>query len=41
MFFPIVPRGQAGIRLMLRGDMTAVMVNEFVTVLEDVLEEYA
>jgi 7-keto-8-aminopelargonate synthetase-like enzyme len=41
MFFPIVPRGQAGIRLMLRGDMTAAMTNDFVTVLEDVLEEYA
>lgn len=41
MFFPIVPRGQAGIRLMLRGDMTAAMTEDFVAVLEDVLEEFA
>lgn len=39
MFFPIVPRGQAGIRLMLRGDMTASMTEDFVTVLEDVLDQ--
>lgn len=39
MFFPIVPRGQAGIRLMLRGDMTASMTEDFVTVLQDVLDE--
>lgn len=40
MFFPIVPRGQAGIRLMLRGDMTTTMTEDFVTVLEDVLDEF-
>lgn len=39
MFFPVVPRGQAGIRLMLRGDMTASMTEEFVTVLGDVLDD--
>ncbi|MFJ8646042.1 aminotransferase class I/II-fold pyridoxal phosphate-dependent enzyme [Streptomyces sp. NPDC093546] len=41
MFFPVVPRGQAGIRLMLRGDMTAAMTERFVTVLEDVLDGFA
>jgi 7-keto-8-aminopelargonate synthetase-like enzyme len=40
MFFPIVPRGQAGVRLMLRGDMTARMTEDFIGVLEDVLDEY-
>lgn len=39
MFFPIVARGQAGIRLMLRGDMTAEMTEDFATVLEDALDE--
>jgi 7-keto-8-aminopelargonate synthetase-like enzyme len=39
MFFPIVPRGQAGIRLMLRGDMTASMTEDFTTVLEHVLDD--
>ena len=41
MFFPIVARGQAGIRLMLRGDMTAEMTEDFATVLEDALDEFA
>lgn len=41
MFFPIVPRGQAGVRLMLRGDMDAELTEEFVSVLEDVLDEFA
>ncbi|WP_424892528.1 aminotransferase class I/II-fold pyridoxal phosphate-dependent enzyme [Streptomyces sp. XH2] len=39
MFFPVVPRGQAGVRLMLRGDMTTAMTEDFVTVLEDVLDD--
>ena len=37
MFFPIVAKGQAGVRLMLRGDMTSAMTEEFATVLEDEL----
>jgi 7-keto-8-aminopelargonate synthetase-like enzyme len=41
MFFPIVPRGQSGVRLMLRGDMTTTMTEDFVSVLEDVLDEHA
>ncbi|HEU5269373.1 MAG TPA: aminotransferase class I/II-fold pyridoxal phosphate-dependent enzyme [Jatrophihabitans sp.] len=41
MFFPIVARGQAGIRLMLRGDMTGEMTEDFATVLEDALDECA
>lgn len=41
MFFPIVARGQAGVRMMLRGDMTSTMTDDFVTVLEDVLDEFA
>ncbi|MFF4060708.1 aminotransferase class I/II-fold pyridoxal phosphate-dependent enzyme [Streptomyces sp. NPDC001668] len=40
MFFPVVPRGQAGIRLMLRGDMTAAMTETFVDTLEDVLDGF-
>ena len=39
MFFPIVARGQAGVRLMLRGDMTTAMTEEFVSALEDALDE--
>ena len=39
MFFPIVARGQSGIRLMLRGDMTSEMTEDFATVLEDALDE--
>ncbi|WP_069166845.1 aminotransferase class I/II-fold pyridoxal phosphate-dependent enzyme [Nocardia altamirensis] len=41
MFFPIVARGQAGVRMMLRGDMTGAMTEDFVAVLEDVLDEFA
>lgn len=41
MFFPIVARGQAGVRMMLRGDMTGAMTEDFVSVLEDVLDEFA
>ncbi|OEJ29278.1 2-amino-3-ketobutyrate CoA ligase [Streptomyces agglomeratus] len=41
MFFPIVPRGRSGVRLMLRGDMTASMTENFVSVLEEVLDEQA
>lgn len=40
MFFPIVPKDEAGVRLMLRGDMTAAMTEEFASVLEDVLDEF-
>lgn len=36
MFFPIVAKGQAGVRLMLRGDMTSDMTEEFASALEDV-----
>jgi 7-keto-8-aminopelargonate synthetase-like enzyme len=39
MFFPVVPQGQAGVRLMLRGDMTTRMTEDFVTTLEQVLDE--
>lgn len=39
MFFPIVAKGQAGIRLMLRGDMTSEMTEQFTCVLEDTLNE--
>ncbi|MFL6129250.1 MAG: aminotransferase class I/II-fold pyridoxal phosphate-dependent enzyme [Mycobacteriales bacterium] len=38
MFFPIVARGQAGVRLMLRGDMTAAMTDDFASVLLAVLD---
>jgi 7-keto-8-aminopelargonate synthetase-like enzyme len=38
MFFPIVPRGRAGVRLMLRGDMTTGMTEKFAAVLEDALD---
>ena len=38
MFFPIVARGQAGVRMMLRGDMTSEMTEEFASVLEDALD---
>jgi len=41
MFFPIVARGQAGVRLMLRGDMTSEQTEDFATVLEDSLDELA
>lgn len=37
MFFPIVAKGQAGVRLMLRGDMTGAMTEEFASVLADEL----
>ncbi|MGD9483589.1 aminotransferase class I/II-fold pyridoxal phosphate-dependent enzyme [Streptomyces sp. TRM70308] len=40
MFFPVVPRGQAGIRLMLRGDMTTAMTEKFVDALRDVLDQF-
>ena len=39
MFFPIVARDQAGVRLMLRGDMTSAMTEEFSAVLEDAWNE--
>lgn len=39
MFFPIVAKSQAGVRLMLRGDMTSAMTEEFCSVLEDVWPE--
>ena len=38
MFFPIVARGQAGVRLMLRGDMTSEMTEEFASTLEDAMD---
>jgi 7-keto-8-aminopelargonate synthetase-like enzyme len=41
MFFPIVAKGQAGVRLMLRGDMTSAMTEEFTSVLEDAWDELA
>lgn len=41
MFFPIVSRNQAGVRLMLRGDMTSAMTEQFVTLLERLLDERA
>ena len=41
MFFPIVAKGQAGVRVMLRGDMTTAMTEQFVTVLERLLDEQA
>ncbi|MFG1914978.1 aminotransferase class I/II-fold pyridoxal phosphate-dependent enzyme [Micromonospora sp. NPDC048898] len=40
MFFPVVPRGQAGIRLMLRGDMTTAMTEGFIDALRDVLDGF-
>jgi 7-keto-8-aminopelargonate synthetase-like enzyme len=39
MFFPIVAKGQAGVRLMLRGDMTSAMTEEFSSVLADAWDE--
>lgn len=41
MFFPIVARSHAGVRLMLRGDMTSAMTEEFSAVLQDTLDECA
>ncbi|MFL6137087.1 MAG: aminotransferase class I/II-fold pyridoxal phosphate-dependent enzyme [Frankiaceae bacterium] len=38
MFFPIVARGQAGVRFMLRGDMTSEMTEGFASALEDALD---
>ena len=40
MFFPIVARGQAGVRIMLRGDMTTEMTEEFASTLEDALDGF-
>jgi 7-keto-8-aminopelargonate synthetase-like enzyme len=37
MFFPIVAKGQAGVRLMLRGDMTSAMTEQFASVLDESL----
>jgi 7-keto-8-aminopelargonate synthetase-like enzyme len=37
MCFPVVPRGKAGIRLMLRGDMTTAMTEKFIDTLQDIL----
>lgn len=39
MFFPIVAKDQAGVRLMLRGDMTSAMTEEFSSALEDAWNE--
>jgi 7-keto-8-aminopelargonate synthetase-like enzyme len=39
MFFPIVAKDQAGVRLMLRGDMTSAMTEEFCSTLEDTWNE--
>ncbi|WP_103535582.1 aminotransferase class I/II-fold pyridoxal phosphate-dependent enzyme [Streptomyces sp. SM11] len=41
MFFPIVAQGQAGVRMMLRGDMAAELTERFATDLLDVLAELA
>ncbi len=41
MFFPIVAKGQAGVRMMLRGDMSTAMTEQFVSVLERLLDEQA
>lgn len=41
MFFPIVAKGQAGVRMMLRGDMSTAMTEKFVDVLERLLDEQA
>lgn len=37
VFFPIVPVGRAGIRIMLRGDLPTAMVQSFIDHLKDVL----
>jgi 7-keto-8-aminopelargonate synthetase-like enzyme len=39
VFFPIVPKDKAGIRLMLRGDLSTAQVQSFVDNLQDVLKE--
>ena len=39
MFFPIVARNQAGVRLMLRGDMTTAMTEDFTAALEAAWDE--
>ncbi len=41
IFFPIVPRGRAGIRIMLRGDMPTETTQSFVDHLSEVLAEIA
>jgi 7-keto-8-aminopelargonate synthetase-like enzyme len=41
MFFPIVAKGQAGVRLMLRGDMTRAMTEDFTSALEDAWDDLA
>jgi len=38
MFFPVVPRGRAGVRMMLRGDLTTAMTEQFATDLADALD---
>jgi 7-keto-8-aminopelargonate synthetase-like enzyme len=38
VFFPIVPRGKAGIRIMLRGDLPSDTLQHFVDTLNDVLD---
>lgn len=37
VFFPIVPRGQAGLRIMLRADLTTEKIDEFAAHVKDVL----
>ncbi|WP_439677209.1 aminotransferase class I/II-fold pyridoxal phosphate-dependent enzyme [Embleya sp. MST-111070] len=37
MFFPIVPRNQAGVRMMLRGDMPTALTERFADDLADIL----
>lgn len=39
VFFPIVPKGKAGIRIMLRGDLSTELVQKFVEDLKSVLIE--
>lgn len=36
LFFPIVPRGRAGLRIMIRADLSTMDINQFCTVVSDV-----
>ncbi|KAF3996851.1 hypothetical protein [Glaciimonas immobilis] len=39
VFFPVVAKGRAGVRLMLRGDLPSATVQSFVDHLKNILSE--
>ncbi|ARQ72070.1 aminotransferase class I/II-fold pyridoxal phosphate-dependent enzyme [Streptomyces marincola] len=40
VFFPIVPRGEAGLRIMLRADLTTELIDDFTSNVRDVLSTF-